>query len=309
MNSKRRLSFKIALVIFFAISMVCVNVGRVWANTELGCTEEGKPYIRLHGWLTNETVKVIGDGEVIGEFTTDGDGYGEFILDQPGSYDISIQNSSETEIIPLGSITCEPSSPPLSYIVITPPSASLNPGDTEQFSAKGYSADGSEVPIQPTWTATNGDIKTDGAYTAPEKAGEDSVTAKDGDVSASAPVTISYKPLSYIVITPPSASLNPGDTEQFSAKGYSADGSEVPIDPTWSSTGGEITPGGKSTAPKKPGEYTVTASVGDVKGTALVQVNSSTKIAGWVWAIGIVALGGLGFAGWYFLVRRPKVAG
>ena len=69
-----------------------------------------------------------------------------------------------------------------------------------------------------------------------------------------------------------------GDTQIFTAKAVDEQGNEIPITPTWSTTGGEITPEGLYTASEE-GDFVVTASVqgSQVQGSADVHVNSSPE--------------------------------
>jgi hypothetical protein len=308
MKSKTRFSLKIASVIFIVISMVCINVSSIRANTVLDCTEDGKPYLELHDWLTNETVKVIVDGEVIGEFTTDDDGYGEFTFEQSGSYEVSVQNStSGGNPISLGSVTCN-APRAATELRTSPTSVELQPGQTQQFTVSAWNDNGNEVPLpEPvTWTAAGGTITTEGVYTAGDTPGNFTATVSSNGISASTQITIIPDPATELRTSPASVELQPGQTQQFTVSAWNDNGNEVPLpEPvTWTATGGTITTEGVYTAGDNLGEYTVTALLGNIEGTALVQVNSSTMISGWVWAIGVVALGGLGFAGWYFLKKN-----
>ena len=83
--------------------------------------------------------------------------------------------------------------PTLQSIAITPSSATVNTGATQQFSVSGKMSDGSSVSItNATWTATGGTVSSSGLYTAGGTAGSFSVqvTASAGALSASAGVTV-----------------------------------------------------------------------------------------------------------------------
>ncbi|MPZ19210.1 MAG: right-handed parallel beta-helix repeat-containing protein [Luteitalea sp.] len=73
-------------------------------------------------------------------------------------------------------------------VVIWSDEASLQPGSTRRFTAVVTGTSEQEV----TWTATGGNIASDGTYTAGETQGSYRVTAttSEGSISASAPVTI-----------------------------------------------------------------------------------------------------------------------
>ena len=125
-----------------------------------------------------------------------------------------------------------------SALSISPTSANLSAGQTQQFTAN----------AAVTWSATGGTINSAGLYTAPSAAGTYTVTATDSTGNhASASVNVTAIALS---ISPTSASLSAGQTQQFTAN----------VAVTWSATGGTITSAGLYTAPAAAGTYTVTAT-------------------------------------------------
>lgn len=150
---------------------------------------------------------------------------------------------------------------------ISPTSATLSPGATQQFTASqsaNWSVDGVAGG-----NATTGTITSAGLYTAPSIAGTHTVTGTatgNAKLSASATVTISQ-----LTISPTSATLSPGGTQQFTASGpatWSVDGVSG-----GNSTTGTITSGGLYTAPTAAGNHTVTAtSTTDPKDTATATV-------------------------------------
>src|SRR5207245_1604856 len=84
--------------------------------------------------------------------------------------------------------------------------------------------------------------------------------------------------LASIIVTPNPASTTTGGTVQFSAQGKDQNGSNMPVSPTWSATGGTITPSGLYTAGSVAGSFTATASSGSISGNATVQVSASSQI-------------------------------
>jgi hypothetical protein len=81
-------------------------------------------------------------------------------------------------------------------------------------------------------------------------------------------------PLDHIVVSPASATVATGGTQQFTAQGYDADDNPIPNLPfTWTvSGGGTIDGNGLFTAGLMPGAYVVDASFGGVSGFASVEV-------------------------------------
>jgi len=155
-------------------------------------------------------------------------------------------------------------------VTISPGSASLSTGGSQQFTAAVSGSSNTAV----TWSATGGTITTNGLYTATSAAGTYTVTATsaaDTTKSASASVTVSAAPVVAVSITPGSASLITGGTQQFTASVSGSSNTAV----TWSATGGSIT-SGLYTAPSAAGTYTVKAtSVADSTKSASANVTVS----------------------------------
>jgi len=155
-------------------------------------------------------------------------------------------------------------------VTISPGSASLSTGGSQQFTAAVSGSSNTAV----NWSATGGSVSTNGLYTAPSAAGTYAVTATsaaDTTKSASASVTVSAAPVVAVSITPGSASLITGGTQQFTASVSGSSNTAV----TWSATGGSIT-AGLYTAPSAAGIYTVKAtSVADSTKSASANVTVS----------------------------------
>ena len=75
-------------------------------------------------------------------------------------------------------------------MTISPTSATLNAGQSQQFTATAKDSSGATVNVQPTWTATGGTVTNTGLFTAGSTAGSFTVTATVGTASASATVTV-----------------------------------------------------------------------------------------------------------------------
>lgn len=142
--------------------------------------------------------------------------------------------------------------PPSVGISLTPTSASLTTGGTQQFTAAVTGSTNTGV----AWSASGGTVSSAGLYTAPATAGTYSVTATsmaDTTKSASATVTITTPTMVAVSISPTSASLRAGGTQQFTATVAGTTNTAV----TWSASGGTISTGGLYTAPSGAGIYTV----------------------------------------------------
>ncbi len=138
--------------------------------------------------------------------------------------------------------------------IISPTSATVTLGTTQQFTSAGATA----------WTATAGSVSSTGQYTAPAtmpSSNKVTVTATGPGGSASATVTLqSATPQ---IISPTSVSLNLGATQQFTSAGATS----------WSAAAGTVTSTGFYTAPAAlPSSGTDTVSATGPNGTATATV-------------------------------------
>jgi hypothetical protein len=170
----------------------------------------------------------------------------------------------------------------LATITVTPAAPTLAAGSTQQFTAVGKDADGHQMSITPTWTVSTGGgtIDDNGMLTAGSTAGSFTVTATSGSVSGTSTVTVasSALPVATITLTPATATLAEGATQQFTAVGKDANGDVVAFTPTWSvaAGGGAIDSDGLFTAGSTPGTFANTVSVtnGTIVATATVVVTA-----------------------------------
>ncbi len=107
-----------------------------------------------------------------------------------GQYSLSVTDTDQS----VGSVSNTISVPvaqTLTSLKVTPGTASLSTGGTQQFQATAYDQfqHTMSAPSAYTWTASGGSITTSGLFTAPSGAATDTVTAKLGAVSGSATVT------------------------------------------------------------------------------------------------------------------------
>jgi|GEM_PF-1149024 len=170
--------------------------------------------------------------------------------------------------------------PVLTSIAITPFSVSMAIGGTKQFTAVAKDQYGNPLSIQPsfTWNASGGGlIDTNGLYTAGNVAGGPfSVTASSGTVTSAAAgvlITASSAPiLTSILVTPTSAGIPVGTTQQFTAVAKDQYGVNMSPQPSfiWSAAGTNSinTSTGLFTAGNVAGNYTVSASSGGTTGAA-----------------------------------------
>ena len=123
----------------------------------------------------------------------------------------------------------------------------------------------------PTFTTTNS--TTTATFTSPGTYGL--AARPGGSNSASFSVTISVaQTLSSIEVTPATATVQAGATQQFGAEAFDQFGNLLPTQPTftWVVSGGTISSSGLFTAPAQFADYTISAGSGSIAGGATVTV-------------------------------------
>ncbi len=166
----------------------------------------------------------------------------------------------------------------LTSLEVTPGTNALNAGETKQFEVRGLDQFGNYMTGTPTvtWTATGGTITTAGLYTAGATAGNATVTATSGTITASAAITISVPAvLTSLELTPNTASLDAGATQQFVVRGKDQFGNYMTGTPavTWSATLGTVSNAGLFTAGTVAGNASVTVTSGSITSTAAITVS------------------------------------
>ena len=153
-------------------------------------------------------------------------------------------------------------------VSINPTSATVQTGQTKQFTATVAGSSNTAV----TWTATGGTVSNSGLFTAGSTAGNFTVTATsvaDTTKSATAQVTVQAAPTVSVQISPTSATVQTGQTKQFTATVTGSSNTAV----TWTATGGTVSNSGLFTAGSTTGNFTVTAtSVADTTKSSSAQV-------------------------------------
>jgi hypothetical protein len=109
----------------------------------------------------------------------------------------------------------------LTSIKVTPGTASLSSGGTQQFQATAYDQfqKAMSAPSGYTWTTSGGSITSTGLFTAQSSAGTDTITAKTGGISGTATATVSAPAPSPSPSPSPTPPPGPGPTYQDQALG------------------------------------------------------------------------------------------
>ncbi len=173
-----------------------------------------------------------------------------------------------------------PDDNPISLQVF-PRSVTVETSQRVQFRGQTRMLSGEPVATPLVWRASGGSINPDGAFLSPE-AGTYRIFArghgwKHTD-TAVVIVVIPQPGLARLTVVPKPASVEPGGTRAFSAKGFLRNGSAIPVGVNWSATGGVVDPSGVYTADSVPGSYQVIASntAGTLADTATVTVGASS---------------------------------
>jgi hypothetical protein len=172
-------------------------------------------------------------------------------------------------------------------IAVAPDPVTLDPGMSRTFTATGYLNDGSASAVGVTWKATGGDVDPAGVYLAGSAAGSYEVIATNttGTLADTATVTIdppapSAPTLASVILSPTGVSLALGGSKQFHAYGRTSAGDSVAIVPSYSATGGSITPDGLFAGGMTAGSYRVIAASNGLADTAAVTLTQALGAGG-----------------------------
>ncbi|MBK1879158.1 glycosyl hydrolase [Pelagicoccus mobilis] len=156
----------------------------------------------------------------------------------------------------------------LTSMSVSPLAPAIDIGATLLFTASGLDQYGDTMVITPTWTANGGTIDETGLYTGNAN-GIFEITATSGSVSSSTTIAVGdvTPVLTTIQVSPDSAELNIGDSQQFTAEAFDQFGSPFPTTIVWDGT--DATGLFNAIA---LGSFTVTASSGALSDTANVSV-------------------------------------
>jgi hypothetical protein len=169
-------------------------------------------------------------------------------------------------------------------VSIGPANTTILPGGTQQFTATGTFAENGgtgDVTAQTRWTSSNPALVTITSAGLAKGIAVGTVTI-GGDCDCyvtKTNLTVSSQAvtLASIVVTPMNPSVGTGQTQQFTATGHYSDGSTnvITSSVTWTSSSTEIatiSSAGVATT-VAAGNSTITASSGNISGTAILTVS------------------------------------
>lgn len=177
----------------------------------------------------------------------------------------------------------------LNTVQVTPLTASMSKGSTQQFTATGIYSDNTNVNITSsvTWASTNAASAsvsnaagTNGLVTA-VNTGTATISASLSGVTGTSAVTVTAVALTHISVTPASSSVALGATRQMTAIGIYSDYSTQDITElvTWSSSAASVAAVSNAAGTKglatgiAEGTATLTAAYSGVTGTASLTVS------------------------------------
>ncbi|MGA7158406.1 MAG: Ig-like domain-containing protein [Acidobacteriaceae bacterium] len=175
----------------------------------------------------------------------------------------------------------------LQSIAVSPASASVAAGLTQQYAATGTYSDGSTQSLTSsvTWTSGTGSVATIAAtgLATSKTQGTTTITASSGTVSGSQTLTVTTAAVVSIVVSPAGASVAAGLTQQYAAMGTYTDGStqNITSSVTWTSgttSVATIAATGLATS-KTQGTTTITASSGAVSGSQTLTVTAPLLVS------------------------------
>jgi uncharacterized protein YjdB len=183
-----------------------------------------------------------------------------------------------------GAATLTVIQPTLISLAISPATAVIAKGRTQQFSVAGSFSDGSTQDVTGivAWSVSAGSVasvNSTGLLTSSSQ-GTATLTATSGSISTSALITVSAPALTSLSITPSSPSLVKGTSQQLAVSGSFSDGSTQTVtnSAAWTvspPTVASVSNSGLLNALAN-GMATVTATVGSVSGSDQITVSSAS---------------------------------
>ena len=184
-------------------------------------------------------------------------------------------------------VTEAPPPPPVvATVMVSPPEASIEEGQEQQFEAMAVTSDGLAIPgAEFAWTSSDENVATvdsNGLATG-VSAGNAAITATVDGVSNLAKLTVTEAPppppvVATVMVSPPEASIEEGQEQQFVAMAVTSDGLAIPdVEFTWMSSDDNIatvSSMGLATG-ISAGDATITATAGVVSGSAKLTVTEA----------------------------------
>lgn len=162
-------------------------------------------------------------------------------------------------------ITSKRTSSTVVALRIAPDTATVETGASRAFRVVGLRRDGSSTPVTARWSSTGGTIDSNGVFRAGTSKGTFRIVATSKRLADTARVfvvasTAGEPTLVSLSLTPATAALTAGATQQFSVTGRMSDGSTATVTPAYTAEGGTITSAGLYTGGTAAGSFRVIAA-------------------------------------------------
>src|SRR5213078_1107518 len=167
---------------------------------------------------------------------------------------------------------------PVATVDVTPPSASVQAGQTVQLTATPRDAGGNPLSGRTvTWSSSNTAVATvsNSGLVSGVTPGSITISATSEGKSGTSAVTVTNVPVATVDVTPPSASVQAGQTVQLTATPKDANGAPLSgRTVTWSSSNTSVAAVSNSglVSGVTPGSATVTATSEGKSGTSTITV-------------------------------------
>src|SRR5438874_8082200 len=252
---------------------VTLQPGEVQAFMAVGFTAAGDTA------QINVTWSVTG-GSLVDTSSAGGRHYGDYEGTSCGGFKVAATShpgeKSDTASV---AVVCPP--PAVASVDVTPPSASVEAGQTVQLTATPKDAGGTPLSGRTvTWSSSNTTVATvsNSGLVSGVTPGAATITATSEGKSGTSSVTVTNVPVATVEVTPPSASVQAGQTVQLTATPKDAGGNPLSgRTVTWSSSNTAVATVSNSglVSGVTPGTATITATSEGKSGTAAITVTSS----------------------------------
>src|SRR6058998_2908299 len=251
---------------------VTLQPGEVQAFMAVGFTAAGDTA------QINVTWSVTG-GNLVDTSSAGGRHYGDYEGTSCGGFKIAATShpgeKSDTASV---AVVCPP--PAVASVDVTPPSASVEAGQTVQLTATPKDAGGAQLSGRTvTWSSSNTAVATvsNSGLVSGVTPGSATITATSEGKSGTSSVTVTNVPVATVEVTPPSASVQAGQTVQLTATPKDANGAPLSgRTVTWSSSNTSVAAVSNSglVSGVTPGSATITATSEGKSGTSSVTVTN-----------------------------------
>ena len=180
--------------------------------------------------------------------------------------------------------------PTVSRLVVSPQVVTLQPDQTQDFMAVGFTPTGDTAQVDVTWSASRGSLSDKGTKGGRHygqyrnaQCGTSTVTATahPGNVTGEASVTVTCPVVGSVTVTPPTASVPAGQTVQLTATPHDTAGNPLAgFAVTWSSsnTAAATVDANGLVSGVAAGSATITATSGGQSGTSSITVTTAAPV-------------------------------